>query len=423
MSPATAMLGEETLRAQWAEFFALLALQQREDPAAHVTVDRVHRLASWRGKRPESVGKEVRRKVAALAALGFGEVVSSPARSRTRAWRLGMDARRVRLSPSASAVAAWLDERTCAAVDHLAWGRELQRLVEASIALRQGRGTDARRRLGQAPGEVRDVALQAWRALTEGRAAYLADGEDAVPTLDALIDAWASHCEPAGRAVEARLRSSRAMQKRFDDPPRTRAVLSRLVAACERAGDAGSLGVLLNVLGVVERRAGEPSRAFEYLLRAAGLLGIVGDYHTLQATLFNAAWAHHSVLKRGGRGPDALAFLLIDLCLAVCREFQAGNDSALAEITRAEWSLDVGAPSEAEEMLGRASRILDVSEASYDLAYFHQVRGRLRFDQGATIGEVERDLRIAARIYGQVGDCRGKRRAIALLHQLQRKRR
>ncbi|MEZ4384395.1 MAG: hypothetical protein R3A79_23910 [Nannocystaceae bacterium] len=415
VTPASLSLGARRLGTQWLEFYALLALQRREDPEAFVTVERVHRLAAWHLKQPGSVGKEIARHVASMRGEEVN-VLASPAGGKTRAWRIAASAA-VTLGPTPEAVEAWLAARTHVATDHLAWSRDMRRVVEAATLLRDGRAADALDVLGAAR-ESSDVPLRAWRALSLGRA-YALDGEEQEgDELDALIDEWTGCAEPSGRAVEARLRSLRAMQERFDDAARTRATLTKLVADLEVAGDAGTLGAALSVLGVLERHSGNASRALEHLTRAASLLGISGDNQLLQDALFNAAQARVSELRRGGHPPDALAFDLLDLCLTICREFRVGQDSARAEITYAWWSVESGELDRAEAMLERAREILAVSEAMHDQAAFLEVRARLRLARGRPQAELLRDLRAAARIYAEVGDHEAAARVEALSARL-----
>jgi hypothetical protein len=212
------------------------------------------------------------------------------------------------------------------------------------------------------------------------------------------------------------------MRERFGDASQTRATLTKMAADLELGGDAGSLGVILNVLGVLERRSGNPARAFEHLCRAAGLLAVVGDYQTLQAALYNAALVHTSLLKRDNLPPDDLSFSLLDLCLSICRELHVGGDSALAEITRADWSIDRGRLDDADALLSQASRILESAEASYDQAYFMEVRARLAFERRAPMREVTRDMKAAARMFGEVGDARAEERVVTLLRRWTRER-
>lgn len=418
VSPPSVTIGDIVRGEQWAEMYALLALQRRDAPLAFVPVERVHRLEGWKHKHLSSVGKEVARHLAGLQKKGFGGVLT--ALHRTKAWRLTAD---VELLPSAEAVFEWLELRVVVESNHLAWGQELRCLAEATVLLRNGRVADAQDLLREHAMSTRDRGLLAWRALLEGRAAYMGEDEERYEKLDGLIDAWERSTDPAGRAVEARLRSFRAMQERFEDAERTRATLTKMATDLEIQGDAGTLGIVLNVLGVLERRSGEPTRAFEHVSRAAGLLAVAGDYHTLQAALFNAALAHRGVLRKEGLPPDDLALSLLDLCILVCREFHVGGDSALAETTQADWLLDRGELSRAAARLEEASSILSVSESSYDQACFLEVRARMGFLRRAPMSEVERDVNAAMRIFGEVGDRRAEERLRERLRDYRRERR
>ena len=67
------------------------------------------------------------------------------------------------------AVAAWLEERTHIAKDHLAWSRDVRQVIEAATLLRDGRAAAALETLA-ATRRSADVPLRAWRALLLGRA-------------------------------------------------------------------------------------------------------------------------------------------------------------------------------------------------------------------------------------------------------------
>lgn len=421
LSPPSVRIGSLHMRDQWVELYALLVMQEMDEPGVPVTVERVHRLAGWSLKKQDSVGKEIARHLATLRDQSLDHVVLAP--SKTRAWRLGIPLSDVRPSPSRSALREWLSSRMLPQSGTAAWGIELTRLVQAMIALRKGRADEAGGLLRPAPNDVRDGSLMGLRALLAGRILYIEEDPGELDELDAMIVRWEKHTGAAARAVAARLRSFQVMRGRYADAASTRATLTKLAADLDLSGDAGSLGVILNVLGILERRSGDPARGFEHLCRAAALHAITGDHQNLQAALYNAAIARKSELKRLGEPPDDLSLSLLELCLIVCQEMHVGEDSALAELTRADWLLDRHALGEVEPLLRRAEHILQTIESSYDQAFFLQVRGRFLFEKGASMREVVRDMNASARIYGEVGDFRAERRATAMLKRFLKVRR
>lgn len=421
VNPPCVELGPLVLRGQWAELYALLAIEQRAHPPGVTTLDRVHRLATWRPKQPHSVGKEIARHLQLLKQHGLGDVLC--AKEKTKAWRLGLARASVQLVPSESAVSSWLRTRLLMEGEQTNWGEEMQRLVEAALLLRRGAGSTAQQKLGSPHAGTHDPTLRAWRALLMGRAAYMAEDQAQNAELERLILQWSGSTDPAGRAVGARLLSYRVLRKRFTEPEETRKKLTKLASDCELAGDVGSLGVILNVLGLLERALGNPEAAFEHFTRAAGLVGISGDYHMLQAVAYNAARARGDLLEQRGERPDELAFRLLDLCLLICQELHVGQDSALAEITRAAWLLEKGDHAGARDWLDKARSILRSTEASYDQAYFREIEARLRLETGGAIDECIRDLRTAARLFGQAGDAQRRRRVQDLVIRLESRRR
>jgi hypothetical protein len=323
----------------------------------------------------------------------------------------------VELCPDEGTVTAWLGTRTAAKDPGEDWYHELDALLRALILVQRGDAVRARAALETVAPGASDPGLLALRALVEGRAAYLADEEEDDDELFRLTGEWGSRADAASRAVEARLQSFVAMKQRFSDPAATRDALTKRISDLEHRGDIGSLAVLLNVLGLLERRAGEELAAIAYLSRAAPLLAISGNYHLLQAVLYNLALSRKTWLAREGRPVDEATMRTLESCLFVCASARIGDDSALAETTAAEWKLERGDPEGARRYLGLARQLVVSTEASYDLAYFHEVEARVLAHEGGDPGP---GFRIARKIYEDIGDLTAVERVRKRLRELRR---
>ncbi|MFT3775392.1 MAG: hypothetical protein QM820_59355 [Minicystis sp.] len=409
--PPSVRVEHLTFHEQWVDFYALLALSG----GCGITCEALSRVGAWRHKKPGSVGKEVARHLQLLQREGLAQIIES--RAKTRQWSLALPRQAVELWPDEGTVAAWLGMRTAALDRGGNWYHELDALLRALILVQRGDACNARTALEAAAPTSSDPGLLALRALVEGRAAYLLDDEDD-EVLFQLADEWASRADAAGRAVGARLQSFVAMKHRFSDPAATREALTKLISDLEHRGDIGSLAVLLNVLGLLERRAGEERAAIAHLSRAAPLLAISGDYHLLQAVLYNLSQSRRALLAREGRPADEATLRTLESCLFVCANARVGDDSALAETTAAEWSLERGDLEAARRYLGLAKRLVMSTEASYDLAYFHEVEARvLAHEEGGDPGP---SLRIARRIYEEIGDLASAERVGKRIRDLRR---
>jgi hypothetical protein len=411
VDPPSVRVEHLTFHEQWVEFYSLLALSG----GRAVTGESLARVGVWRHKKPESVGKEVARHLQLLQREGLTEIIESQAK--TRQWSLALPRQAVKLCPDEGTVTAWLATRTAAKDPGEDWYHELDALLRALILVQRGDAVRARAALEAVAPGASDPGLLALRALVEGRAAYLADEEEDDEELFRLTGEWGSRADAASRAVAARLHSFVAMKHRFSDPAATRDALTKRISDLEHRGDIGSLGVLLNVLGLLERRVGDEQAAIACLSRAAPLLAISGNFHLLQAVLYNLALSRKTWLADEGRPVDEASVRTLESCLFVCANARIGDDSALAETTAAEWKLLRGDPEAARRYLGLARPLVVSTEATYDLAYFHEVEALVVAHEGGDPGP---DLRIARKIYEEVGDLTAVERVRKRLRELRR---
>ncbi|MCA9702031.1 MAG: hypothetical protein KC431_31200, partial [Myxococcales bacterium] len=326
---------------QWVEFYGLLALL-RTDPLRceeFIDSERLHAMAQWGTKRPESVGKEVSRHCKRLEQQGL-EIIE--VMGKTKLWRLRLPAGDIELRPSRASVGRWVSSHTRKLALDEQWVGQLEVLLAAKIALHTGEGESARETMREVSA-LASPDLDAWAGLIDARGtdAYI-DARDNPHALDELAEYWAKSGHAAGRSVAARIRAKIGLRKRILEPDVQYAELEKVAAELERGGDIGGLGAVLNVLGVLATRTSRPEEAAQHHLRAAALFGIVSDYNSLQGAIFNIANARVRVRQLAGERPDQLCFRLLDSSLEVCRAFSVGLDSVQTEIAGVHWGLDAG---------------------------------------------------------------------------------
>lgn len=394
-------IGDTALLGKWVELYALLAITRvaRGNEHALVTAQELSTVGSWRNNQLRSVGKQVCRHLDWLSQRGLRSAVKS--RETTKAWQLGVRAKDVRFVPDRAAVKRWIDARRSVALRDGEWEETLRAVVEASVALQEGDAERVLDRLRPRPQKTVEPALRAWRALLRGRAAYQHDQRK---LLDSLRSVWEKRADAPARTVAARLHALVALRERFGDPAAELSSLDRLATHLEGRGDAGGLGSVLNVMGLLARRAGDASRAAALHLRAAALFGIVGDYPSLQAALYNLANCRRENLLAQSLLPDDTVFGVLDLCRLICRRFAVGDDSAQAEICGARWAFEAGQIDRARSYLADAAVILRRAEATFDQGCFLLLRAQIEIAAPTGASHPARDAGAAERHFEQAGD-------------------
>ena len=383
----------KTVRGQWLEFYALLAVRAGEG-GAYVSAAELGGYGAWRHKKPSSVGKEVARHLRALDGAGLGALITD--RGKTSRWRAS-DGVQVVLSPDRARVEAWLRGRRSGPAAPTAGS--LADLVAATLELHGGQAEEALERSWAVQPE--SPADAAWRAVIAGRSAQRCDEGTRIRLLQAELLEQPS---AATRAAGARLTALAVFDQRYSDPAERLAALRGLAGRLELDGDVGSLAAVLNVMGLLARRAHRPEEGAGYLRRACSLFGMGGDMPSLQGALFNLALCRVELLQAQGKVPDDEAMELVDLCLTVCSTFGVGQDSAQAEITGCRWALRRGDPVRARAYLDAAERIIEVLPSIFEQACFVRARAELALVTQDPDAEPERDLRVALRLFMELGD-------------------
>lgn len=409
-------LGRLEVRGQWMDFFALLALARTIDRGAEelVSAGAVARVGPWRHKAPKSVGKEVSRYLGRLSDGPLGELVRFE--KRTVAWRLDVPKKAIVFVPNRRTVQEWIRARSLVIRGKDDWIEDIRTLVEASIALQRGDAKTTLSTLQQLSRKLSetDPQLSAWCALLSGRAADQHDDEDDT-LLYELHRQWRRRGDSIGRAVSVRLRAVLARRYRFTDPAHNLASLTKLAAQLEGSGDLGGLGAVLNVAGLLARRAGDPNAATAHHLRAAALFGITGDYASLQAAVFNLAICRRDAAKAREQPPDEAVLTLVDTNRRITTTYRVGGDSAQAEIAGAAWACEMGDLDRARRYLKQAERLLRTIASTYDHAFFHETRARIEMAKPTGESDPVEDLRAAEKLYRRARDEASSKRVRGML--------
>jgi hypothetical protein len=388
-------IGPKRLHRQWVDLYAVLA---RARPS-FVGPEAIARVGFWRTKRLASVGKEISRHLAWLKQNGLGNVLED--HGRTRAWRLCVAPALVRLRPTPDTVQAWIDRRSEGAASWESWAEALERLVEASLALQHGEAEAALEQLQPEELFSCDPALEAWAALLRGRAAAQ---HDEIALLKRLCRGWFSRSDAVGRTVGARLRALVELGERFHDSAAALRRLKKLAAALEQRDDVGALGSVLNVMGLLARRADDARSGWSYHLRSAPLFGISGDFPSLEGSLFNLAKARHMLLEQSQRPPDKAVLQLVELSRRICRRMGVGGASAQSEIFGARCAFEMGDIPLARAYMAEADALVKRIESTFDQACFLLLRAEIEHQHPTGATDPLRDLRAAERLFLKAGD-------------------
>ena len=387
--------GKQTYKDQWVEFYVRLALDLLETPnnPRWLTPEILKRLASWSGKSLASVGKEVARHLTTLKP-GFVEF-----KGRTKAWRLAVALTNLALRPNRTTVDVWLRSKT---FDHsVRVGDEvIAHLVDAMLAVRGGKTERAEAELQNIEKSGLPSAIAAWntvlRAKVHVQYVDIGDLEREIANLTAAVD-------PLSLTVRCRLLANAALTSRFQTTDRHEKALERAVAQLEGTGDLATLAVVLNILGLLARRAGQPDQATGYLQHALALSAICQDYVTAQGALFNLAQARIDAREARGLPLDESAFVLIELCQRVCRDFGVGSDSLQAELLATSCARKLGQFARARTCLDNAEVMLKHLDSPYEAGCWHRQRAKLAVAANDPTLDPAKDARIAMRKFKQAG--------------------
>lgn len=399
-----ARIGDLRREGKWVEFFGALAIA-RTDPhrsTEYLTHEQLHRMLMWNhDTKLESVGKMVTRQWDDLRKKCDVDVIESP--YKTKRWRLKIAPSSILFSPNRTSVEEWVRTRFIVDETHDTWLDELEALILAQIALLNGRGESASD-LVLPHAVATHPDFEGWLGLLHARATDLhVSNRDDPNALEDILEDWSHRIDVVGRSVAARISARIALRTRFSNLEAQRSKLSKIAADLEASGDIGALAVVLNVQGVLSTRAGAPDVATSYHRRAAGLFGLIGDYNSLQASLFNLANCRAKARAKLRMMPDERSFRLLDLCERVCDAFNVGRDSVQSEVAACHWHLDLGDFAKARAALAAGSRLVDNLDSELDQACYLLARGRLEFldEEGK---DPTRDLNAARRLFEKFSD-------------------
>ncbi len=383
---------------QWVEFYGCLALEllERPDDPHWLMPERLQRFVYWSIKKPGSVGKEVARH------LGNLEQTLIESKGITKSWRLTLHPKDLSLVPNRAAVEAWLRSRT---IDpsHRLTDETIAHLIDGLMAIRCGHTDEAEADLRAVDRTTLPPAFAALDALLRFKVDVQYSELD---DLEREGETIAQATDPLTLSVHARFLASRAFLSRFEDSDRYIKELERAVAKLEGTGDLGTLGTVLNVLGLLSRRSGQPARASGYLQHALALSAISQDYALVQAALFNLAQARVAERESEELPLDESAFVLIELCLRICRQYGVGSDSVQAELLAASFARKLGQYERCKKYLEDAEEFVKELENPYEVACWHRERAKLATQAHYPDLDPLKDARIASKHFEEANAIR-----------------
>ena len=216
---------------------------------------------------------------------------------------------------------------------------------------------------------------------------------------------------PLAAGLRARISALEAQASLIEDSANKLKALSLVAAELHETGDIGGLGLVLNSMGVLARRAGHPKQAELYLRRAIPLLIVSGDIFNLQAALFNLGHAIYIASREDDEKSLREALKFIELDREIRRVLGLGKDSAQAEIVGINLAIALKDIPLADQYLRDAERLVGLISNSFEQAGFNRARAKMRWVHAVSsntidervFDEIARDLRIAEREFRKAG--------------------
>jgi hypothetical protein len=385
---------DHILHGQWVEFFALLGLANTDD---WITQYQVHQLRLWRLKAPESVGKEVLRKLKTLRT--WKVPIETPSRGGGQSWRLR--GAKITYRPNKSAVKEWLKHQLTIEPSEK-YRQTLRALVELAATSFRGGVLEAQQKRKLATAARGDSNLRAWLAVIDAVALSRSAAGTSSSSWISLQRPWRARYDSIGRAVRYRIAASQAFATRFENPRRSLRRLVKFIREAELRDDVASTAAMLNVAGVLARRAGDPKIAVSHHVRAIELSGLSGDYRTLEAAISNLALAERDILESEGRRPTSETFALIDICGILTDRCGVAADAVQTEIHGARIALQFNLPEIVERYLTDAENRITKIESPFEKGSFYLARAEIHLSQGC--GRPENDCDLAEQYFAEVSD-------------------
>jgi hypothetical protein len=416
------LLGDLKKSGQWVEFYTLLAVNRTASSTAHeyTTREVVRGLACWHhNKTAKSSGHEISRHIDEIARKTGANFIGYREKYKTKAWRLELDPRDIEFIPGRAVVEQWLRSRQVGRRPEHEWIDELRRLVDAQLELMQGVCDHAIDGLSKQD-EYYRPEFDAWAAALVMRAVdLLKDAAEDSTALDHFAQKWDQARDPAGMSVAARIHARIGLRNRFQSLTVQRERLSKLASTLEARGDISALAVVLNVLGLLTRRNGDPQEAIVHHARAVALFGICGDFNSMQAAVFNLALCHDDMFRNHGTAPSPHSIELVKMCIDICAGLGVGRDSMQAELMGCQWSLELGDLKQAREFLDGATILQSKGiDSTYEQAMYLSTRARLDHMDPNVSRDVTADLRAARKMFHKVGDQASAREMNQLLREI-----
>lgn len=386
------------VRGKMAEFLCQLMVQND-----WVSANAVHALPGWRTMAMASVGKQISRQIDTLIARGFDVLDWT---GKTVSWRLKPQLRSGLTSSTVAAARAWLEDREASIANRfkaVALPEITQWAIHsasAMIAITSGNVGQGYAALKQAYGATDHPDLLAITNVLATRIGQrLETPHSPVP---ANLGGNLSVFE---LSVEARRLAAYAIRSDSNDWAAQLLVLQRLLSRLASVGALDTKAYVLNGIALLLRRLGRHVEAVSYMQEAVPLAVFSGDLALIQSIFFNFG----NILSDLRRTqPDQMAGVdplpLLELDIAIRRQFGLGKDSAQAELLIAYLSLEQGQLTQVDRWLAEAQAIIRLSNSLADRALFHRISGLLKLQRAPGAADGLSDLETAISLFEAVGN-------------------
>jgi tetratricopeptide (TPR) repeat protein len=358
-----------------------------------LTATELNTVGRWRGKTEESVGKEVARFwKEKLDKNGFHSVINSV--QRTSRWRLGtvaVDPHSVAELADSLRAKGWEQSAIQSPLELREFAEWVVAATGALMDLQLGEVDQAQRSAQKLILNTRDPILARIARIMGIRAIQRAGNSSDKAEIDIgdydRVHSWGVGA--VARAFHARAVALKKHWVRPADYEEEIDAIRHLILDAEAAGDIGAIGTLYGTLAVLNRRTGAYHEAEMALRRAIPLLIANGDVLSLQGALFNLGHLIERIVKTEGKYDYSLSLAMLQLDMDLREKFNLGNDSAQCEILMSLIHADMAPESTAaEELLGKAERIIEKNESAYDQACWNRAHAKLIYKRAEATGSL-----------------------------------
>lgn len=358
-----------TLRGKSVSLVAFLVVSDQ-----WATTEDIHNLPDWKDMAHSSVGKQVARIIDRLLESGF-DIVGW--RAKTNGWRLKSDVRAALNADTVRAARAFLDRpqsrpptrfRAMSAGEMAQWALNA---TSATLAMTAGRADDGYASLRLAYASTDNPDLLAIANVLATRIGQRLEEPHAI--VSGGLGSQASIFEVS---VEARRLAAYAIRTESSAWEQQVNELTRLLTRLGGSAALTTQATVFNAIALLLRRLGRYDESLAHVQEAVPLAVFSGDYSLIQSVFFNFGNILSEIRRadpHAAPGADPLALLEMDL--AIRRQFGLGKDSGQAELLLAYLAWEHGDLDRADVYIAAANSIIVVSRVRADQALFYRVSG------------------------------------------------